>query len=378
MNTVVKSISFKIMKPKTALLLASVFASASSNAQELNAHWIEYGAEPVLIEQTNNGRTQTLKFVNFVDGMLVAELDGGFGEVSLPVSESMVESLRFEGIDMPAINRLIAQEKYQKALSTLRPKAYPLVKFHEVPETFTQLHVPVRSLIDALMMAGELDEALDVISRIKLDKVGLKYSELTVELMNRFLYVEGFEEVAKITRQLPVEGDYAVNITPIIEAADRLRAVGKYEEVIPLYTEIEKVVPDEMKDNIQMWLAYSLVLADRINEATAIINGIDEPNPEEELFSLYKLLQGSRAYRSEQYSSALDLLTRGFVRAQTSYSWVPEMLFLIGDCYARANDPLAARNVWTEITILYPQSPWAKSATSSLAEIENTEQSSNK
>jgi hypothetical protein len=50
------------------------------------------------------------------------------------------------------------------------------------------------------------------------------------------------------------------------------------------------------------------------------------------------------------------------------------MLYLIGDCYARADDPLAARNVWTEIVILYPESPWAQSATSSLAELQNPEQ----
>ena len=373
MRTVIKPVSLKIMKPITALLVASLIGPAITQA-EANQYWTEYGAKPVLIQQNNNGRVQTLKFVNFVDGMLVAELDGGIGEVSLPVSESMVATLSFEGIDMLAINRQIAQENYAAVLSELRPKAYPLIKFHEVPETFTQLHVPIRSMIDTLLLSGELDEALDVISRIDLSKVGLKYSELAVQLLNGLLNKGEFDKSAQLTGMLPVEGDYAVNISPIIAAADLLRAAGKHSEVIPLYVEIEKVVPEELKDNIKMWLAYSLVLADRINEATAIIDALDEPDPDEELFSLYKLLEGSRAYRGEDYSQAIDLLTRGFVRAQTSYSWVPEMLYLIGDCYARADDPLAARNVWTEIVILYPESPWAQSATSSLAELQNPEQ----
>lgn len=373
MRTVIKPISLKIMKPVTALLIASLLGPAITQA-EANQYWTEYGANPVLIQQNNNGRVQTLKFVNFVDGMLVAELDGGVGEVSLPVSESMVATLSFEGIDMPAINRQIAQENYTAVLTELRPKAYPLIKFHEVPETFTQLHVPIRSMIDTLLMSGELDEALDVISRIDLSKVGLKYSELGVQLMNGFLNAGEFDKAAQLTAMLPVEGDYAVNIRPIIEAADLLRAAGKHNEVIPLYVEIEKVVPEELKDNIKMWLAYSLVLADRIDEATEIIDALGEPDPDAELFSLYKLLEGSRAYRGEDYSKAIDLLTRGFVRAQTSYSWVPEMLYLIGDCYARAEDPIAARNVWTEIVILYPESPWAESATSSLAELQNPEQ----
>jgi TolA-binding protein len=45
------------------------------------------------------------------------------------------------------------------------------------------------------------------------------------------------------------------------------------------------------------------------------------------------------------------------------------MLYLIGDCYARANDPTAARNVWSEITALYPESPWAKRAAESLSKL---------
>ena len=123
-----------------------------------------------------------------------------------------------------------------------------------------------------------------------------------------------------------------------------------------------------------MWLAYCLVLADRVDEATPMIEALEEPKPSERLFSLYKLLQGSRAHRGENYGQALDVLTRGFVRAQTSYDWVPEMLYLIGDCYARSEDKLAARNVWTEIAILYPESPWATSAESSLAQLPEPEQ----
>ena len=77
---------------------------------------------------------------------------------------------------------------------------------------------------------------------------------------------------------------------------------------------------------------------------------------EDRLFSLYQTLHGTLAHRNKDYSQALDLLTRGFVRAQSSYPWVPEMLYLIGECYRIKDDPNAARNVWTELTTLYPES----------------------
>lgn len=363
-----------MMKRISSLVLAAALAQSTASAQEINSYWIEYGNEPVLIQQNNNGATQMLKFVNFIDGMLVAELEGGVGEISLPVSESMVQTLRLDNSKMPDINRMIGSGNFTGALTLLRPKAYPLVKFHQVPETFTQLHVPIRTLLDTLIRAKEYSEAYDLLNRIQLDKVGLKYSESAIALMNAYLSGGEFDQAANMTKVIPVDGQYAGNIRPIIDAADALRAAGKFEAVIPLYRQIETVVPDEVKKNVQMWLAYSLVLADRVDEATPMIDGLEEPEPNERLFSLYKLLQGSREHRGENYGQALDMLTRGFVRAQTSYVWVPEMLYLIGDCYARSEDILAARNVWTEIVILYPESPWAKSAESSLAQLPEADQ----
>ena len=363
-----------MMKRILTLVLAVAAAQSSATAQEINSYWIEYGNEPVLIQQNNNGAAQTLKFVSFQDGMLVAELEGGVGEISLPVSESMVRTLRLDNSRMPEIERMIRRGNLTSALDLLRPKAYPLIKFHQVPESFTQLHAPIRSLINTLIKAKEYKEAHDLLNRVQLDKVGIKYSQSAVALMNAYLRDGDYDQVAKMTEIIPVKGQYAVNIRPIVDAADALRAAGIYESVIPLYRQIETVVSDDVKKNVQMWLAYCLVLADRVDEATPMIEALEEPEPNERLFSLYKLLQGSRAHRGENYGQALDVLTRGFVRAQTSYDWVPEMLYLIGDCYARSEDKLAARNVWTEIAILYPESPWAKSAESSLAQLPEPEQ----
>ena len=363
-----------MIKRILTLVFAITVVQASTTAKEVNSYWIEYGNEPVLIQQNNNGAVQTLKFVSFQDGMLVAELEGGVGEISLPVSESMVRTLRLDNSKMPEIERMIRRGNFTPALDLLRPKAYPLIKFHQVPESFTQLHSPIRSLIETLIKAKEYKEAHDLLNRIQLNKVGIEYSQIAIALMGAYLSEGDSDKVAKMTEIIPVEGQYAVNIRPIVDAANALRAAGKYEAVIPLYRQIKTVVSDDVKKNVQMWLAYCLVLADRVDEATPMIEALEEPKPNERLFSLYKLLQGSRAHRGESYGQALDVLTRGFVRAQTSYDWVPEMLYLIGDCYARSEDKLAARNVWTEIAILYPESPWAKSAESSLAQLPEPEQ----
>ena len=101
-----------MMKRIFTLLFAAAAAQSLATAQEVNSYWIEFGNEPVLIQQNNNGATQTLKFVSFQDGMLVAELEGGVGEISLPVSESMVQTLRLDNSKMPEIERMIRRGNF--------------------------------------------------------------------------------------------------------------------------------------------------------------------------------------------------------------------------------------------------------------------------
>ena len=360
-------------------LLFALVAPSALSAE--NLFWKEFGNQPVFIEQNNNGNQQMLKFVAYRNNMLVAQLkmtdrngNSSIAEVSQPVSETMVKTLNFQIKSLSQAYQLIDSGNHLGAAKLLRPKVYPLIKFHRVPESFIQLHQPVRLLIESLIEAGELAEAEDLIGRIKLDQVDLKYSENAQALLIAYKEQEDFESLARVAKLLPVQGDYAVNINPLIDAADVLRGAGYYDAVVPLYRTIQPVVDPASKRNIDLWLAYSLVLANQLEEAAPLINSIEEPEPNDPLFSLYKLLYGSRMHRLENYSEALDTLTRGFVRAQTSYSWVPEMLYLIGDCYLRAEDPLAAKNVWLEIVVLYPESPWANRTQEALNALPNTEQ----
>ena len=325
----------------------ALFISCQLDGFAQNAYWTVFGDQPVFIKRDGVRSEQTLKFIGYKDDKLFAEIeiDGRIGEMAMPISDTMADTLRFDLEETQEANELIRQERFIAANELLRPKVYPLIKFHQVPEILHQLHTPIRALLNSLISAGELAEADDLIGRLQLDKIDLRYSEIGIRLMQAQLEEKNIQGVARIARQLPKDGDYAVNISPVIDAADTLRAAGEYETVIDLYREIESAVSGAVRINIQMWLAYSLVLANRVEEASPIIDNMQEPAINDRLYSLYKLLQGSRDHRNENYTRALDVLTRGFVRAQTSYVWVPEMLYLIGDCYARAKIPRPARNV---------------------------------
>lgn len=363
-----------LLRSFAPVVVALSLSFSALNAE--NAYWTQYGENSVYVEQNNNGRKQTMKFLGYDNGMLVAEIemknpDGStaVAEVSQPISDAMVQTLSLKLDKLTEVDRQLKANNLQGALTTMRPQVYPLVKFAEVPESFRQLHVPVQKLLNTLIRAQEYDEALDLLRRIPLDKVSVEYSGFALQLLHAYLAQEDYEVATELANALPLSGAYSKNISPAMDVADKLRNAEKYEAVIPLYMSIRDVVPASGKANINMWLAYSLVLANRLSEAVPIIDTLEEPEPQERLFSLYKLLEGSLEYRKENYSDALDTLTRGFVRAQTSYSWVPEMLYLVGDCYNRSGEAEAARNVWTEISILYPDSPWAPRANAALAKL---------
>ena len=361
--SICKKVNFK----KLFLTSFIVFLIHSSGFAE-NEYWVKYGRNPVYVKQIDGNTERILKFVHYKGNRLSMELEieGGNAEISRPLSQSMINTLRLDIKEMELANKLIFEENYYGAAELLRPKVYPLIRFHKVPEMFTELHAPIRALIYSLIRSRNYPEAEDIISRISLNRVDVKYSELAIDLLNAYLAEQDYEAATRVVNQLPVDGIYSDNIDYIIRVANILRGADKHRAVIPLYRRAEKYVSGETYTEIQMWLAYSLILIDEIEEASVIIDKLEEPTPEDPLFSLYKLLQGSREYRKENYNQALDVLTRGFVRAQTAYTWVPEMLYLIGDCYAKNEYPTAARNVWTEITILYPDSLWSKNAKESL------------
>lgn len=362
------------VRPRRTVARVCLLALCAATPAAANQYWDQYADKSVQIRQSGG---QSLEFVDYEDGMLIAKLDDGAGEASMPVNERMVRDLRLDLGIMSQVRDLRNRERYGDALGIMRPEVYPLIKFHKLPANFTQLHVPIRTLLETLIDAGELAEAKDLLRRIALDQTPVEYSEIAIELMNTYLRGENYEDAVAVARRIPVEGKYSVNIRPILDAADALRGAGLYSEVIPFYREIEKAVPEDLRDNVRMWLAYSLVLADKVDEGTKLIEDIPEPEKDERLFSLYKLLVGSREYRTDNPRKALDVLTRGFVRAQSSYSWVPEMLFLIGDCYRLADDPKAARNAWTEVSVLYPNSPWSTRAEASLKDLPPPDQAAN-
>ena len=108
-QTTIKMQSFSQLKLGFGLIAACLMTSP---AKAQNNYWQEFGNQPVFIEQNNNGRIQLLKFIDYRDEMIVAEMemrsrDGTttVAEIAQPVTEGMVKNLDFKTGAMEAANR---------------------------------------------------------------------------------------------------------------------------------------------------------------------------------------------------------------------------------------------------------------------------------
>ena len=179
------------------ILCAFSAITGSSLINAANPYWQQFANQPVFVEQNNNGNKQILKFIGYSDNMLQAELlkksDGSTStaEISLPVSETMAQTLQFRLKNKDKSQLLIDQGNFAGALSLLRPDVYPLVKYIRLPEGFVDFHTPVRSLLNTLINAGEYAEAEDLFGRMQLGKIGVQYNNSAIRLMNAYLPSNG-------------------------------------------------------------------------------------------------------------------------------------------------------------------------------------------
>ena len=113
----------------TRLYLFIVLTSLLSAAVYGNSYWYQYGESPVLMEYSNNGAMQTLNFLYYKEGMYVVEIDGGFGEVSMPVGEQMARQLKVSIPGIAKAKSFVNQGNQIGAIEILRKSVYPLIKF---------------------------------------------------------------------------------------------------------------------------------------------------------------------------------------------------------------------------------------------------------
>lgn len=344
-----------------ALSLASALLVMPIEASQYeNVFWEQYGQRAVAAKLANGKNLQSITLKGFQDGMLMTEMsiDGTIAAMGMPANDMLVRQLRIPISEMRAVQTLLREKAFSKALQKLRPQAYPLIAYHKLPISFKVIHQPNFMLLQALIDDQLLQEAHDLIRRISLSEAPLHYCRIALELAHKQIQAGMYDQASELIASLPLEDAYASNVSRTVVAIHKMRDAQQFELAIPLYESIEGKLKGIQLQSIQLWISYCLANTGEKEASEKRLAQLKIKNKKDKNFPLYQLVNGSIAHQAKQYNEALDLLSKGFVYSQSSDEWVPEMLYTMGDCYLKTGNRMGAQNVWLEITQLYKNTPW--------------------
>ena len=352
-----------------ALPFASVLIVIPTHASDYkNAFWEEFGHRAVAAQLAIGQNMQSVTLKGLKDGLLMTEMsvDGTVAVMGMPTNDMLVRQLQIPMSDRQAVQTLLREKAFSEALEKLRPLVYPLIAYHKLPISFKVIHQLNFMLLEALIDDQSLQEANDLIRRISLSEAPVHYSRIALELVDRQILAGMYVQASELIASLPLKDAYASNIPKVVIAIHKMRDAQQFELAIPLYRSIEGKLNGIELESIQLWIGYCFANTGQKEASEKQLLNLKIEDKKDKNFPLYQLVNGSIAHQDKQYNEALDQLSKGFVYSQSSDEWVPEMLYIMGDCYFKTGNRVGAQNIWLEITQLYENTPWFSRAQNAL------------
>ena len=287
-----------------------------------------YGASKVEATGIRQFRGKKVALRDFSGGKLNVIIDpekGGVASVDATPKLAEEMSLIFE--EGRKLSPLLAAKNFKEALPLLRKAVYPLLRFAGLPEEFGQVHQPIESLLEGLIETGNLDEAVYLV------------------------------------RTYPAVVKQAILRPRILDLLDRLRADGKYEDILPAYEKLSTQASEpDLQALAKMWTIYCDGQLGDLEKAKAGLSRLQVPEAGTGSFYLYQFVRGFLQYKQDKFAEALDSMSRGLVYAKPTESWIPEATYYIAECYRQTEKFDAALGAYQEIFKLNGESNWGRQA----------------
>jgi len=345
--------------------LTLLFAAVLASAQD---YYAQFGNEPVPVLNRSVGQTSNNRlFLTGVDrGDLILKTDptsARSAEVGMPMdAEGLRLQVLFDDRTMEAV-RAVTEGQYDEAIGALRPKVYPLIKYLEVPPEKINVHEVVERYLFALVNAdGHEEEVNALIRRIPLTQVPPVFSVHALSYVSKLVDQGERSAALRLLNRIPLDAENPTMLALVIDFANSLREQGSFEEALFLYERVQSAEGTEAAQLATLWTAYCNVMLDRQGTAALFVEEAGEFTREQKPYSLAKMVQGKIEIESLDYDDAMEKLAQAVVSADVGYSWTPELTYLVGLCYENLNLPDTAREVYKEVILFYPDSPWSDKA----------------
>jgi hypothetical protein len=126
----------------------------------------------------------------------------------------------------------------------------------------------------------------------------------------------------------------------VMVLADSLRRANKPEEALSYYDRLRMLPRSPESMRAAIWTAHCHVALNRADAAWKILQSMEPPKRDSDLFPLYQLVRAQVRQGQKDFVAALDEIAQGIAFSRMESESYPESLFLAAQCY----ETLAATN----------------------------------
>ncbi|MGF1448957.1 MAG: tol-pal system YbgF family protein [Opitutales bacterium] len=257
---------------------------------------------------------------------------------------------------------------YDKAVETLRPIAYPLVRYLAIPPEKFNIHGIVELFLESLINSGRTQEAKAILDRHRFDELPSRFAALGLDLAAAFVDQQNDDDalllIDKVLNQ--TEGASEEYLPVFLRFTGKLRDSGQWSSAETLYNQIQQLGDAAVAKQAELWIIYisvrraaeeDMALLPLSENLLAQLTGVEAATSE---YALQRFVEGKIHAVRKEWSEALESFGEAVIYSEVSDSWTPELLYETGRAYRMTDRPEAARSVFEQNILFFRDNPWAQ------------------
>jgi hypothetical protein len=246
-----------------------------------------------------------------------------------------------------------------RALPTLRQHAEPFADYLALSRLPGNMVPTVLVYLDALVASEAWDEAVDWMVR-------MPFAEAPPEALDRAgdlalaLYAAGQNAALERlhTYLANLRGLDAVRLEILMRLAGEWRQRDAHLRAFNLYRRIQSR-EGSLQVEAQLWVAYSSFYLGHEIVPRVFLEELPEMDVTSPGYSLRELIHARLSIREGDFSAAMRSAAQGRTHANAIDSHYPELLHMVATLYGELGMPGPSASAHRELTLLFPDSPWA-------------------
>lgn len=340
-------------------------------------YFVDFGFQMVETTYRNNRLKRTMLVLSredTEDGRILLTLQtpnpNSPGRIELEIGGD--SNIRLELTRPPEIDeatKLFEQGHFLESLEILRPIAYPLFKYVDLPRNIFDVHDVIDLTLSAMFKSKQYSEMANVLGRFKFDKIDTKYMSMALAVSEAFIENKQFDIASKLFEKIPFSSTDREQRILAMSFTEKLREAGEYRRAQFFYKRLYALEDFIYRREAQLWIVYCNIRLEQPDLARIFLNEIGEISREEREFSLYQLINARLALLDEDYIKGIRIASEATVFSRLGYSWIPELLYTNAECYEALNKADVATNVYEQVIIFFEGSEWANKSQEKITEL---------